>query len=227
MDAGGEGGVAGLPPEGEGAPEHGWVAPAVLDEFPGLGIAWTTVDKGSGRSPDALRNQLRGLSNRFHGGHAVHMRQRPIPWAYRVFFRQIGLDPDQTRTPVEQMALERMKHGEFRSRNQLDDALTVATIETGIAMRAFDADRLEGRLGIRASGPGEALEGRPGELPGGTLILADERRPVSLLFGAIAEGRGVHPKTSRICLCAVKVKGIPDIAVEEALWLAATALALE
>jgi DNA/RNA-binding domain of Phe-tRNA-synthetase-like protein len=224
MEGSGEGRVSGLPAEGEAPPEPGWVAAAVLDEFPGLGIAWTTASTGSGSSPAPVRKQLKELSNRFHGGHAVQMRQRPIPWAYRVFFRQIGLDPDQTRTPVEQMALERMKHGEFRSRNQLDDALTIATIETGVALFALDADQVEGRLGIRTSAPGESLEGRPGELPDGTLIVADERRPLGLLFGAIAAGRGVHPKTARIRLCAVKVRGVPDIAVEEALWLALTAL---
>jgi DNA/RNA-binding domain of Phe-tRNA-synthetase-like protein len=154
------------------------------------------------------------------------MRQRPIPWAYRVFFRQIGLDPDQTRTPIEQLALERMQKGAFVSSNQLDDSLVIATVETGVAVRAFDADRTEGRLGIRASAPGESLEGRPGELPSGSLVIADERRPVALLFGATAEGRGVHPNTSRITLAALVVKGVPEIAVEEALWLASAALTI-
>jgi DNA/RNA-binding domain of Phe-tRNA-synthetase-like protein len=217
---------AGLPPEEEAVPERGWVALDVAGEFPGLAIAWTTVESGSGRSPRQVKERLRELSNRFRGGHAIQMRQRPIPWAYRVFYRQIGLDPDQTRTPIEELALERMKHGAFVSSNQLDDALTIAIVETGVALRAFDADRTEGRLGIRTSAPGEALEGRPGELPSGTLVIADERRPVALLFGATADGRGVHPHTDRITLAALGVKGVPDIAVEEALWLARAALTI-
>ena len=225
MEAG-EGGIAGLPAEADAAPERGWVAPAVAEEFPGLGIFWTSVEARSGRSPRQVKQRLRELSDRFHGGHAIHMRQRPIPWAYRVFFRQIGLDPDQTRTPIEQLALERMKHGAFVSRNQLDDSLTIAIVETGVALRAFDADRREGRLGLRASAPGESLEGRRGELPSGTLVIADEKRPLALLFGATAEGRGVHPNTSRIMLAALSVKGVPEIAVEEALWLARAALTI-
>ena len=159
------------------------------------------------------------------GGHAVHMRERPIPWAYRVFFRQIGLDPDHTRTPVEALALERMKSGAFKSRSQLDDALTIAIIETGVALRAFDAVRVEGELGIRETAPGEELEGRPGSLPQGTLVISDERRPLAMLFGATAEGRGVYPGTDRIILAAIQVKGVPQIAVDEALWLAATVMA--
>jgi DNA/RNA-binding domain of Phe-tRNA-synthetase-like protein len=221
-----EGGVAGLPAEDEAAPERGWVAPAVAEEFSGLWIAWTTVEARSGRSPRQVKERLRELSNRFHGGHAIQMRQRPIPWAYRVFFRQIGLDPDHTRTPIEQLALERMKQGAFVSRSQLDDALTIAIVETGVALRAFDADRTEGRLGLRASAPGESLEGRRGKLPSGTLVIADEQRPLALLFGATAEGRGVHPHTNRITLAALAVKGVPEIAIEEALWLARAALTI-
>ena len=208
-------------------PEQGWVAPILRDEFPGLAIAWAEVDGPSGKSPEPVRKRLRELSDRFHGGHAVHMRERPIPWAYRVFFRQIGLDPDRTRTPVEELALERMRAGGFKSRNQLDDALTIATIETGVALRAFDHDKLEGRLGIRDSAPGESLEGRPGELPHGTLVIADERRPVGLLFGATASGRGVHPGTERIRVAAIQVKGVPQIAVEEALWLVSAVMGVD
>ena len=205
--------------------EQGWVAPAVAGEFPGLGIVSTQVEGPSGRSPESVRRRLKTLSDRFLGGHAVHMRERPIPWAYRVFFRQIGLDPDHTRTPVEALALERMKSGAFKSRSQLDDALTIAIIETGVALRAFDAVKVEGELGIRETVPGEELEGRPGSLPQGSLVISDERRPLAMLFGATAEGRGVHPSTDRIILAAIQVKGVPQIAVDEALWLATAVMA--
>jgi hypothetical protein len=45
-----------------------------------------------------------------------------------------------------------------------------------------------------------------------------------MLFGATAADRGVHPRTRRTVLAAVQVRGVPDIAVEESLWLAATVL---
>jgi phenylalanyl-tRNA synthetase beta subunit len=113
-----------------------------------------------------------------------------------------------------------MLHGGFRSRSLLDDALTIAIVESEVALRAFDADRVEGAPGIRPSEPGEELEGRPGELPRGTLVIADQRRPLALLFGPLAAGRGVRPRTRRTLLVAVGVAGVPEIAVEEALWLA-------
>ena len=209
---------------GEAVPEAGWVAPALREEFPGLGLRYLVVDRGSGRSPRHVKRRLAALSDRFSGPQAINLRHQAIPWAYRVFYRHIGLDPDEQQTPVEEIALERMKRGGFISRSLLDDALTIAIIESGVALRGFDADRAEGRLGIRQTEPGEALEGRRGELPPGTLVVADEARPLALLFGATAAGRGVDPGTRRTLLAAIQVRGVPDIAVEEAIWLAADVL---
>lgn len=205
------------------SPQQGWVAPHLAAEFPGLQIASIEVDGRPGRSSESVRLRLRYLSDRFFGSHAIHMRERPIPWAYRVFFRQIGLDPDRTRTPVEQLALDRLRDGAFRSRGLPADALTIATVETGIPLRAFDADQLEGRLCIRDTAPGESLAGAA-ELPQGTLVLADERAPVGVLFGATSERHLVELQTRRMAIVAIGVNGVPQVAVEEALWMAAAAV---
>ncbi|MGH2955185.1 MAG: phenylalanine--tRNA ligase beta subunit-related protein, partial [Solirubrobacterales bacterium] len=205
-------------------PEAGWVDLGLAEELAGLALRFVVVERGSGRTPRDLKARLRELSDRVSGPQATNLRHQPIPWAYRVFYRHIGLDPDEQPTPVEAAVLDRIKHGGFRSRNLLDDALTIAVVESGVALRAFDADRVSGRPGIRPSAPGEALEGRPGDLPAGTLVIADEERPLALLFGALAADRGVRPRTSRTLLCAIQVNGVPEIAVEEALWLAAGTL---
>ena len=52
-----------------------------------------------------------------------------------------------------------MQHGGFKSKNLLDDALTIAIVESGVALRAFDADRASGRLGIRATEPERGARG--------------------------------------------------------------------
>ena len=114
--------------------------------------ALCVVERGSGRSTPEIKARLAELANRFSGAQAVNLRHQPIPWAYRVFFRHIGLDPDVSRTPVEQLALERMRSGGFASRNLLDDALTIAVAESGVAIRALDADRVEGGPGSAAGG---------------------------------------------------------------------------
>lgn len=217
-------GAADLRPEREAEPRQGWVAPDLAAEFPGLGLVWIEVEAKPRRSPEAVKHRLEQLSDRFYGSQAIQMRERPIPWAYRVFFRQIGLDPDRTRTPVEQLALDRLHDGGYKSQGMPEDALTVAIVETGVALRAFDAERLEGELCIRASAPGESLPGQV-ELAAGTLAIADGRKPVALLFGAGGDGYGVGPDSRHLAIVAVQVKGVPQIAVDEALWMAATTLA--
>jgi DNA/RNA-binding domain of Phe-tRNA-synthetase-like protein len=212
------------PGAGERTARPGWIAPELRVEFPGLALYSLLVERGSGRSTHAVKERLRTLSDRFSGAQAVNLRQRPMPWAYRVFYRHIGLDPDRERTPVEALVLDRMAHGGFRSHSLLDDALTIAIVESGVALRAFDADRVAGAPGIRPTERGETLEGRPGELPVGTLAIADTSRPLALLFGPIASGRGVRRATTRTMLVAIGVAGVPQIAVEEALWLAAGVL---
>jgi len=204
-------------PDGGAVPEAGWVSGALRDELPGLALRYLLIDRGSGSSPRHVRKRLGELSNRFSGAQVINLRHQAIPWAYRVFFRHVGLDPDADRTPVEAIALERMKHGGFKSENLLDDALTIAVVESGVAMRAFDADRLQGRLGIRASAPGETLAGRTAELPAETLVIADDTRPVGFLFGPTSTDHVVTSKTRRTALVAIQVKGVPDISVEEAL----------
>ena len=213
-----------LPEEWEVAPEPGWIEPGLAEEFPGLTIATTVLEATTGRSPEALKEQLRLLSDRIGGPQAIQLRQKPIPWAYRVFFRHIGLDPDTTRTPIEQVIFERIHDGRFKSRNRVEDALTIAMVEVGVALRAFDADRVEGRVGLRLSAEGEGFEGRVSPLPDGTIVVADEKRPLGILFGRTAEGRGVKRGTRRVQLVATGVRGVPDIAMEEALWVAGSAL---
>ena len=196
------------------------MAPHIAGEFPGLGIASVTVDGGPGRSPEGVRRRLRDLSDRFYGSHAIHLRERPVPWAYRVFFRQIGLDPDRTRTPIEQLALERLQAGAFKSRGLPDDALSIAIVETGVALRAFDGDQV-GRLCIRDAAPGETLPEERGELARGTLVIADERGPIGRLFGEATDWSGIEPVSRRMTIAAVQVNGVPQISVDEALWIAA------
>ena len=152
------------------------------------------------------------------------MRQEAVPWAYRVFFRQVGIDPDSHRTPVEQAALDRMKWGGFRSSNLVDDALLIATIETGVPVIAFDGDKVGPALGLRLSQAGELLGGAGRPLSDRQIVVADEERSIAVLFDEVAVERGVSWDTERMVLAALEVKGVPRISVEEALWMASEVL---
>jgi DNA/RNA-binding domain of Phe-tRNA-synthetase-like protein len=148
------------------------------------------------------------------------MRRDPIPFAYRVFFRQIGLDPEVVRTPIEAAVLERMLRGGFLSGGLLEDVLLIALLDTEVPVWALDAAKVEGPLGIRASVEGESL-GRAAEaqpLPAGRLVVADAGGPVATLFGEVAAGHAPAGSAERLALFAVLVPGVPELYAEEALW---------
>jgi hypothetical protein len=56
------------------------------------------------------------------------------------------------------------------------------------------------------------------------IVVADDLRPVAIVLGEVAHDAGVTPPTERMLLCGLRVKGVPPIAVEEALWTAAEVL---
>jgi DNA/RNA-binding domain of Phe-tRNA-synthetase-like protein len=206
---------------------QGFVEPSIAEELPGLRLDWLTVEARDGASPPELVRRLRDLSNRYRGAVVVTMRTKPIPNAYRTFFRQIGLDPDTTRIPSEEAALHRLFHGAFRSEGRLLDALLVSLVETGVAIYALDADRVEvGGLGIRTATDGERLGAHEHAryLQGGTLVIADSAAPHAVLFGERAPDAAVTRSTDRILLYTVSVAGVPMIHVEEAFWLTIEAL---
>jgi DNA/RNA-binding domain of Phe-tRNA-synthetase-like protein len=197
--------------DADAAPQAGRIAPAVAAEFPELALWRLDVDGRLERSPDDVRERLRLLADRFRGSDAVLMRTRPVPHASRVFFRHIGLDPDAQRTPVEQRALERLLHGGFRSAGLVEDALTIAVMETGVPVWALDAARVDGELEVREAS--------------GRLMVADRAGPVVLLFSEPGPPHAVSRETRRVALFSLQVAGVGAMEVGEALWLAGSVVA--
>jgi DNA/RNA-binding domain of Phe-tRNA-synthetase-like protein len=185
----------------------GWVAPALADELPGLALAWCEFEARPGPTRPDARARLRALSDRFRGAEAIALRRQAIPHAYRVLFRHIGIDPDVRLIPVEAAVLERMRLGGFPVRNLVDDALLVATVETGVGVWALDAARVDGEPGL--------------DVAAGRLVVADRGgRTLAELFSAPGPEHGVTAATRQVALYAILAGGVPDIAGEEALWTA-------
>lgn len=210
-------------PAADHVPEEGWVAQELRAEFPELRLLSTTIrapEGGPRRSPPGVQARLRVLSDRFHGAHALSMRRQAVPHAYRVFFREIGLDPDATRTPVEGAAFDRLFHGGYASRGLLHDALLLALVETGVPVWALDADAVRPPVGIRLAVRGERLGAGDlaHDLGVGQMVAADEDGPVALLFGDVAPSHRPGARTRRLLLFSVQVAGVPAIHAEEALW---------
>ena len=186
------------------------IDPAVAAEHPGLRVWTARVPGGVGRTPRELRERLARLADRFRGAEAVALRTRPVPHAYRVLFRHLGMDPDVTRPPLEALVLERMLHGGFAARSLPEDALALATLETGVPLWALDADR---------TGPLTLAVG-----PDGRLALCDEDGVAAVLFSPPPPERAPGRATTALLLVAVQAPGVDDLVVDEAMWTAAAAL---
>ena len=234
--AGADGGGAGAGGAGAGARSDGagagagavalaWRAPEIAQELPGLNVLTCEVEPTrpgplTGESPLDVLARLRELSNRFRGARAIAIRREPLPAAYRVFFRQSGLDPDVKRTPTEAAVLERMLRGGFPTGGLLEDVLLIALLETGVPVWALDADTLLGPPGVRVSVQSEPL-GRSAAGPAldpGRLVLADRGGAVAVLFGELAAEHLPARATVRLLLFTVQVAGVPALFAEEALW---------
>lgn len=209
----------------------GWRAREVEDELPALRLLRAEVDVQrrtslTAASPADIKARLREMSNRFRGARGVGIRREPVPAAYRVFFRHIGLDPDVVRTPMEAAVLERMLHGGFLAGRLLEDVLLIALVDTGVPVWALDAASLDGPLGIRPSREGEPMgrESSGLQLPAGRLVVADGSAALAMLFDEPAPAHRPAARTSRLALFAIQVAGVPTIYAEEALWSARAAL---
>jgi hypothetical protein len=217
--------------EAPAPPALGWLAPEVEEELPALRLHHIEARVAgrrslTARSPVGVEERLREMSNRFRGARGVSIRREPVPAAYRVFFRHIGLDPDVERTPIEAAVLERMLRGGFLSGGLLDDLLLIALLDTSVPVWALDADSVEGELGIRPSREGEPLGRSPDgiPLPHGRLVVADEQRALAILFGELGAGHQPGARSRRLLLFCIQVAGVPTLYVEETLWACRAAL---
>jgi hypothetical protein len=222
MTRGGAADASGVSRDGERWIGSGWIAPDVAEEFPALGLRWTVVPGSPRATPRIVRFQLEELSDAIDAPRAIGLRERATVSAYRVFGRQLGLDPDVDRGPLEAALVERMMQGAFLPQGLPADACTIATVETGVPIWAIDADSLVGSLGIRVAMPGEALGRGQRAVPVAreSLAIADERGPLAALLET--PGPDVAPSRSAMAtaLFAISVPGAPWPAVDEALWLA-------
>jgi DNA/RNA-binding domain of Phe-tRNA-synthetase-like protein len=228
-DADQHGGARAGADTGTAAPLVGWCATEVERELPELQLLSCEVEvrrRGSltGDSPADVQERMRALSSRVRGGRAVSLRREPVPAAYRVFFRHIGIDPDVQRTPIEAAVLERMLRGGFPTGGLLEDVLLLALMDTGVPVWALGTEQLDGPLGIRTSGEAEPLGGVGPLLTHGALVVADAACALAVLFGEVSARHLPGPRTRAVTLFALRVGGVPQLYAEEALWSARTAL---
>lgn len=190
------------------------VDPGLASRFPGLsaqmvrigGVEVRREDPGLERFKSEVVDRVRARWT------PDQLREYPIFRAYRDFFWRIGVDPTKTR-PAAEALIRRVLRGRPLPRiNTLVDAYNLASIETAVALAAFDEDGLAGELLMREAEPGEEFLGigmeRPVVLRGGEAVVEDGEKLVAIYPYRDADACKITGETVNVLML---VCGVPNI----------------
>ncbi|MFQ5883718.1 MAG: B3/4 domain-containing protein [Thermoplasmata archaeon] len=135
---------------------------------------------------------------------------------YRDFFWRLGIDPTKIR-PASEALIRRILQGKpIPKINTAVDAYNLVSIETHIAIGAFDERMLEGSLTMRWAEEGEEFLGigmkEPMTLKGREIVVSDEEKLIAIYPYRDADGSKVTTDTKEIYVLSC---GVPGIEMEE------------
>ena len=148
------------------------------------------------------------------------LREHPLFRAYRDFFWRVSVDPTKTR-PAAEALIRRLLHGRPLPRiNTLVDAYNLASVDTAVALAAFDENGLVGELLMREAEAGEEFLGigmeRPAVLRGGEVVVADGEKLVAIYPYRDADACKITEETGQVLVLVCGVPNIGDEALDQA-----------
>ena len=189
----------------------------LVERFPGLSahvlrIRDVTVKR---EHPDMERFRAEAVEGVRRRWTLDQLREYPIFRAYRDFFWRVGVDPTKTR-PAAEALIRRILHGNLLPRiNTLVDAYNIASIDTAVALAAFDEETIEGEPLMRTAKAAEEFLGigmdKPVRLGGGEVVVSDERKLIAIYPYRDAEVTKVDERTRSVWML---VCGVPNIDAE-------------
>ncbi|MEM3620875.1 MAG: phenylalanine--tRNA ligase beta subunit-related protein [Nitrososphaerota archaeon] len=152
------------------------------------------------------------------------LKDDPVVKLYRNFFWRIGIDPTKIR-PASEALIRRILSGEeLPTINTLVDSYNLASAESGIALAAFDADKIEDSMLMRFAEQGESFHGigmkEPRILKGGELVISDSKRLIAIYPYRDADYSKVTLQTRNIYLMTCGIPGLSPPKLREAEELA-------
>lgn len=153
------------------------------------------------------------------------LKDVPIFRAYRDFFWRIGIDPTKNR-PASEALIRRILAGKpIPNINTLVDAYNLASVQSEVALAAFDQDKLNKELIMRFALKGEMFLGigmdKHMNLSGGEVVISDSERLVALYPHRDADYSKVTGTTKNSLLMACGVPGISLESLQQTKILAA------
>ena len=134
--------------------------------------------------------------------------------AYRDFFWRIGIDPTKIRPAAEALVRRILQGNPIPCINTLVDAYNLASIKTGIAIAAFDLDKLKGDIIMRFAKENEEFLGigmeKPIKLTGKEIIISDNEKIIAIYPYRDAENTKITLETSKVLFLICGVPGITE-----------------
>lgn len=132
--------------------------------------------------------------------------------AYRDFFWKVGIDPTKVR-PASEALIRRVLAGkQLPTINTFVDAYNLASIDSEIALAAFDAKEIEGSLLMRYAKEGEEFWGigmkKPLVLKGNEIVITDDSKLVAVYPYRDADSTKINIGTTEALVLSCGVPGI-------------------
>jgi len=197
-------------------------SPELAAEFPGLeALLFDVTGLRAPSANDALTASIEERVTKSRGIYAIEtLKDESRLRAYRDFFWRVGVDPTKIR-PAAEALLRRVIQGKpFPRISTLVDAYNLASMETRIALAAFDRAKLRGEVRMRRARPGETFLGigmdAPFSLTGVEVVCEDAERLVAIYPYRDAAASQVTSDTRDVRFLVCGVPGIPETALREA-----------
>jgi len=183
-------------------------------------VEGVTVSKGSPELEEFKEQITKAVRNE----HDIeNLKDLPLIKAYRDFFWEVGIDPTKIR-PASEALIRRLLRGRtLPAINTVVDAYNLASIESHIAIGAFDRDNVAGEIVIRQAGEREKFLGigmrEPLILKGREVVVEDFEKLIAIYPYRDSDATKITLETTNVLLLMC---GVPDVGrdvLEDALEL--------
>jgi len=202
------------------------VVPELQSSFPGLRVVELKMEGLQVENSDpALESFKREVQERTRGRIASldEVKDRPVFRAYRDFFWRVGIDPTKVRPAGEALTRRILGGRDLPTVNTVVDAYNVASVETSIAIAAFDLEAIdEESLLMRRAAKGEPFRGigmtSPDSLTGVEAVIEDQKshRLVAVYPYRDSDDSKVTERTKDVLFMMCGVPGIDEPTLERA-----------
>jgi len=195
---------------------------SLTTKFSGLRVLLQSIDNVVVIKSTCPLEELKGtIAEKVRSKYTLEsLKDVPIFRAYRDFFWRAGIDPTKVRPAAEALMRRILANKPIPTINTLVDAYNLASIETGIALAAFDREKLKGSLSMRAARQGDEFYGigmsKPMRLTGGEIVVADAEKLVAVYPYRDADVSKVTESTKNVLLMVCGCPGINEAELSRA-----------